>query len=256
MLATTSTFTPADPDLVVIEATGHKAGYADTTVKSKPLSILSPGTLAITLEVDPGTGASGQFAFSNDQDAAAPVEVKLNGVTYASISVPAGTPEDEGTATVPFSDLAPGDMISAWPNLFFATVTYTKPLSWRPTIAQTEAAADAALPITGEGFAPGSEVVLTHSTPIALGTLVVGADGTLSGEVVIPAGVAPGSHTLAFSVRGVMRGQAPITVTAAAGTALAATGIDAGAIAGIAGLLLLAGLTALAGSRRRRASRA
>mgnify|MGYP000861212074 CR=1 FL=1 len=148
-------------------------------------------------------------------------------------------------------------MISAWPNPFFATVTYTKPLLWRPTIAQTEAAAGAALPITGEGFAPGSEVVLTlHSTPIALGTLVVGADGTLSGEVVIPAGVAPGSHTLAFSVGGVMRGQAPITVTAAAGTALAATGIDAGAIAGIAGLLLLAGLTALAGSRRRRASRA
>jgi hypothetical protein len=108
VLATTSTFTPADPDLVVIEATGHKAGYADTTVKSKPLSILSPGTLAITLEVDPGTGASGQFAFSNDQDAAAPVEVKLNGVTYASISVPAGTPEDEGTATVPFSDLTRG----------------------------------------------------------------------------------------------------------------------------------------------------
>jgi|JI10StandDraft_1071094.scaffolds.fasta_scaffold88178_2 hypothetical protein len=148
-------------------------------------------------------------------------------------------------------------MISAWPNPFFATVTYTKPLLWRPTIVQTEAAAGAALPITGEGFAPGSEVVLTlHSTPIALGTLVVGADGTLSGEVVIPAGVAPGSHTLAFSVGGVMRGQAPITVTAAAGTALAATGIDAGAIAGIAGLLLLAGLTALAGSRRRRASRA
>ncbi len=270
VLGTTNTFTAADPFPVTLEATGHKSGYADTTVK-KSIAIFNANELVITLQVDPVTGKSGQFGFSNNQGVEAPVEVKLNGATYASITVPAGMPGAEGTASVPFSNLAPGDFISA------GLSSYAVPLSWRPTIAQTEAAAGSALPVTGVGFAPGTQVVLTlHSTPISLGTLSVGADGTLSGEVVIPAGVTAGNHTVAFSVDGVMRGQAPLTVTVPAvatptatvpaaaaptGTAsdgklLAATGPDVGALGSIGGILLFGGfISILIGSRRRAKSR-
>lgn len=264
LLATTGTFTAADPGMIKLEATGHKSGYSDTTVfMNPPLAISSLNTLVITLHVDPATGTSGQFTFSNDQEVEAPVEVKLNGATYATITVPAGTPGLEGTASVPFSDLAPGDSISAWPTPLSAQTTYTMPLWWRLTIAQSEAAAGAALPVTGEGFAPGTQVNISlHSTPITLGTLLVGADGKLAGQVVIPAGVPAGSHTLAFSVGGVMRGQAPLTITAGTvavshGPELAATGVDLGGIGGIAGVLLLGGVIAIAiGFRPRRSSRA
>ena len=51
------------------------------------------------------------------------------------------------------------------------------------------------LATSGRGFKPGSSVhLILHSDPIDLGTVVVGADGTFSKSVVVPATVPDGVH--------------------------------------------------------------
>ena len=51
--------------------------------------------------------------------------------------------------------------------------------------------------LSGSGLTPNSVlVVYMFSTPVKLGTILVGADGSYSGAIVIPAGVEVGSHTL------------------------------------------------------------
>lgn len=53
------------------------------------------------------------------------------------------------------------------------------------------------LDVRGSGFVPGSIVdVWLFSEPTFVGTVVVGADGTFSGTLVVPGQLAPGDHTL------------------------------------------------------------
>ncbi|GGH37746.1 hypothetical protein [Microbacterium album] len=97
------------------------------------------------------------------------------------------------------------------------------------------------------------------STPTALGSAVVAADGTVA--FAVPDGVAPGAHRLAVTdAAGQLVGWGEIVVLAADGAApsrqLAATGSDGILLSLGGGMMLIAGLVLFAVPRVRRASRA
>ncbi|WBU37747.1 fibronectin type III domain-containing protein [Homoserinibacter sp. YIM 151385] len=97
-----------------------------------------------------------------------------------------------------------------------------------------------------------------HSTPVALGSATVGADGALAIDTAIPAGAELGRHTVVVELDvpgvGVQTARVPVRITAApenatAAAGLALTGGDAAPI-GLAALLLL-GLGAVLTRRTR-----
>ena len=124
--------------------------------------------------------------------------------------------------------------------------------------------------ITAAYFVPGSDVQIhVESDPVVLGSLVAQADGTASGSLVLPLGIAVGSHTI-FAT-GTPLDAAPITeicsaitvidaaVSPASATpavsgsgALPQTGNDPAALVAIAAALLTAGGLLLMNHRNRR----
>lgn len=127
--------------------------------------------------------------------------------------------------------------------------------------------------VSGEGFRPGSTAdVWLMSDPIHLGDVAVGADGAFADRLPIPAGIAPGPHTIQLngvaadgSVRTLSVG---VVVRAAAVTpavgrpsaaprqpaALAFTGGGGSGLPTIGMGLLVVGVLLLVPSRRRRLS--
>lgn len=116
------------------------------------------------------------------------------------------------------------------------------------------------LTITGMGFKPGSSASFTlHSTPVNLGTATVDAQGVATLGVTLPAGVAPGQHSVVIDGVGVdgkaRQLSAALTITAAATAPaaddLATTGAKSTLMIGGAALALIVGLLAMAATRRR-----
>ena len=108
--------------------------------------------------------------------------------------------------------------------------------------------------LSGDGYLPGSTVeVVLYSTPVSLGTVVVGADGRFSTSVTLPAGTANAKHHLVGA--GVDANGNPrylITeITVSGGTGLAYTGFTPLPYLGAGALALLAGGGLLVASRRR-----
>ena len=120
--------------------------------------------------------------------------------------------------------------------------------------------------VSGTGYQPGSTVtVLIYSEPQVLTTVVADASGNFTATVTVPAGLAPGQHTLVASGVDTLGNQRFTTLAvtvSAAGTAtvtvtvpkLASTGADVGLplAGGIVALALGGGL--IVASRRRSAA--
>ncbi|MBO3094827.1 fibronectin type III domain-containing protein [Cellulomonas dongxiuzhuiae] len=134
-------------------------------------------------------------------------------------------------------------------------------------------APDGSVTVTGSGFAPGELVdVWLFSTPVLLGTVRVGDDGTFAARFALPAGVAAGQHTLQLNgttadgalasvASGVLVEAAPVAAPvpapasgAPAGAALAVTGSSVTAGTLLATALLVGGGLAVAFAARRRRS--
>lgn len=117
--------------------------------------------------------------------------------------------------------------------------------------------------VSGSGSLPGAGVAVElHSTPIALGSTMVAADGSFRLVVTIPANAPAGAHTLyaALGMGGglISTSQLAITVAAvdvAADGSLVVTGVDLQLALWIAFALLAAGVLLVLASRRRRAQR-
>jgi hypothetical protein len=112
--------------------------------------------------------------------------------------------------------------------------------------------------ISGKDFLPGSTVdVIVYSTPVKLGSVVVGTDGTFSYTVTLPKDLENGVHHLVASgvdVNGNARNMV-VEVTVSGGTAvLAFTGFSALPYLGGGALAVLAGAGLLVASRRRQAA--
>ncbi len=150
-----------------------------------------------------------------------------------------------------------------------ATSCSPPPPSSTPTTASGKLADGSLSPggslqVTGQGFQPGEHVqIVLHSQPVQLGVLTANSAGDISGTFTIPAGMATGAHEI------VMTGQtsgrvvtlalqlslAPSTTTpttpAVPTVALASTGFPTVPITAVAALMLVLGLLATVGSRRR-----
>jgi len=150
---------------------------------------------------------------------------------------------------------------------------------------------DASATVTASNLLPGSTYSVTlFSEPVVLASGVVGASGTLSLTVALPAYIEPGAHRLVFagtSARGaaltstvwfsvlanltigevsyagpvtiaapvIIPAETPVVtgpVTGPRADALAATGVDVTLLASLAGILLVAGAFGLLGRRRSR----
>jgi Mg-chelatase subunit ChlD/lysophospholipase L1-like esterase len=108
--------------------------------------------------------------------------------------------------------------------------------------------AGSAVDVTVTGVAPDAPVtIVVHSARLAIGSLVADDEGTAHGVVYVPAGLAPGAHTLSasgFDADGkVLEYTQPLTV-------LPATPWWFRPLAGLAGAALLAGLVLLMVRRR------
>lgn len=130
------------------------------------------------------------------------------------------------------------------------------------TVSDSTPGAGQQVSVTGSGFAPGANVVITfESTPVTLATVVADAAGAFTTVVTIPANATPGTHTINATGTGAGGGilvlSAQVTVGGTSGGTLAKTGGN-----GILPLLLVAAGLVLVGGvlivsvRRRQAPQA
>lgn len=111
--------------------------------------------------------------------------------------------------------------------------------------------------VSGQGFLPGSDVdVWMFSEPVLLGTVRVGADGSFSASLALPAGIPVGEHTIQANgltaERDTMTAQMGLKIAAEVPAKLASTGADVpwGAVPA----LVLIGLAMVLLARMRRIS--
>jgi hypothetical protein len=126
--------------------------------------------------------------------------------------------------------------------------------------ASNKVVAGKTMVVSGTGYLPGSTVtVLIYSSPQVLTTVVADPSGNFTVTVTVPAGLAPGQHTLVASGVDTLGNDRfttlAVTVSAAGTASLAYTGADVGlpAIGGLAAVALGAGLIVV---RRRAAASA
>ncbi len=109
------------------------------------------------------------------------------------------------------------------------------------------------IPLTGGGFAPGTQVVVRiKSTPHTLGTLTSGRDGGVSGVARLPATLTAGDHEV------ILLGNAPDGRLMAVKTPVRIWPIATAAwmvIGGVGALFLIIGGLGLLGTRRNRLNR-
>ncbi|MCG2799682.1 MAG: fibronectin type III domain-containing protein [Cellulomonas sp.] len=149
------------------------------------------------------------------------------------------------------------------------TIPAAPPAGAPATLSTTQGVLSTVVPsqqvtVVGTGFAPYSTArVVIYSSPVLLAEVLVGADGTFSVPVTVPADLEAGAHTLmAFGVDSqgqtyslsmpVTNGADVTSVSTTGAASLAATGTDAIGLALLALAFIVIGLGAL-GVRARRA---
>ncbi|WP_201292672.1 fibronectin type III domain-containing protein [Cellulomonas citrea] len=207
--------------------TPHAVPAAPTVVGGTSSATVSwvasaePGVTGYTVVAEPGEATcstSSASATSCVLGAAAGVSTTYRVIVHSSSgdSAPSAASQPV-TAAAPTVPAAP-------PASAPATLTTTQGVLTQVSPSQQ-------LTVIGTGFAPYSTArVVIYSSPVLLAEVLVGADGTFSAPVTVPAGLEAGSHTLmAFGVD--PQGQAhslSMSVTNASGAAhLAATGSEA-----------------------------
>jgi hypothetical protein len=110
--------------------------------------------------------------------------------------------------------------------------------------------------VNGGGFAPGAAVqVSIASTPTLLTTVSAGGSGSFSTTATVPASIEPGAHTVsatgASPNSGTMTLSASLTVTGPSQPALAFTGANTAALAGIGVAVIAVGALFVGVTRRR-----
>ncbi|MFC1419131.1 hypothetical protein [Streptacidiphilus cavernicola] len=111
--------------------------------------------------------------------------------------------------------------------------------SLQPDSSTNDLRPGSSLEVTGSGFVPGSTVQLSiRSQAISLGSVKTDASGSFTWTVVLPAGLAPGTHVL-YAVgpdpRGGTLEETLTIVVGSGGRVLAHTGADAAPVAATTG---------------------
>lgn len=242
----------------------------------KTQSPLSPNFArgAVAIPDQPATATAGQQVSFNTagwdltslgSPANTQVQVFLGDTKLATLPVSAGAaaiaftvPADVTAGTSALKLVAAPSLTTAtFPVEIKAATTVTLPVT--PPV--TPPAAQPAVSLDKGSYAPGESVTVTatgfpagavatvefRSTPVVLGTLTIGADGSAAAVFTVPVTASAGGHQIVVSAAGV---SASVSLSVAGGT-LAATGTDSAPMLGIAGILLaLGGGLMIAGRRR------
>jgi hypothetical protein len=159
------------------------------------------------------------------------------------------TPTDPGTPTVPGVPATPAPLPETGGSTPVPGDALTEAARGSVSVPSTAVRGTTITVSVGTQYAGDTVSVWLHSAPVLLGARTVAGDGTV--RVVVPADTALGAHRVAvLAADGTLIGWDGITITAA-GQRLASTGVDLGAPAGAALLLLLAGAGLVAARRRR-----
>jgi hypothetical protein len=131
----------------------------------------------------------------------------------------------------------------------------TGPLSVSPTSVE----AGGTVTVKGGGFAPGATIqIVIASTPTLLTTVGADGSGSFSTTVTIPESIEAGAHTLsatgASPSGGTVTLSTAITVNKGSEAALAFTGSNTAALAGVAIAVIAVGALFVGVTRRRSAS--
>jgi hypothetical protein len=155
---------------------GHSKLYAQRAKQRQPICAPA-GSTGHT----PGA-PSGMGATAPSSPAPSGATSPVGGSSAPVAPLPAGGASPTPTPTPPAGG---GSPTPAPPTITPAAVS----------VGSAVAAPGAMLPVTGSGFAPGSVVQLElHSTPMSLGSVMVGSDGTFRTNVTIPSTVEGGQH--------------------------------------------------------------
>ncbi len=156
------------------------------------------------------------LAASDAGSGIAATEYSLDGgQTWQGYSAPVAAGDGGLSLLYRASDQA-GNVSAAAPAVIVA------PISVQPAAPKIEAPQNAvaggSIKVSLNGFDAGASVeIWLHSTPVRLGSLTVGADGTGSAQLTIPADVPAGAHTLTAVLIGTTVASSAILVVAGAG---------------------------------------
>jgi hypothetical protein len=180
--------------------------------------VISGTGVATEGQVEVATGASGQplcgpvvIDAEGDWSCTAPAgTLAIGDYSLSAVQRIGDAPSAATAGTLQIADATPAPLVPAGP----APKPTHHPVAPTPTSTPTSAPIPAPTPVAwvlegapttvqpgddvtldGSGLPPGSSVDADfHSTPVRLGSTVVGADGRFSLPVVIPSTIAPGAH--------------------------------------------------------------
>lgn len=216
-------------------------------------------TVAVRAVTFAGAGAASAPDSATPVAAPVPTEPGTGGSTLPELQPGSGTVISNGSPVT--TGVAPiGN--SYWVSAGDVTLAMTA-LDEKGTVVPRDSSIDSfvayvggSVSVSGQGFLPGSEVdVWLFSDPVFLGTVTVGADGSFSGTLPLPAGVPVGNHTLQANGltadRETMTAQMGLRVAAEVPARLASTGADV-PVAAVPALLIIGLAMVLVARRNRR----
>jgi hypothetical protein len=244
-------YVPLDPAVYVgSDATLTYRVGADptsTTLAVAPSPAVAGSPVTVTATVAPS--AAGTVTFYDGEQPLGMVRLVDGRATLATSALAAGSlslraqfvPDDATAFAASASAVSALDVIAPVASVANAAATVSQ---------------GATLVVRGGGFVPGTPVTaVIHSDPVTLGTSVADASGAVTFAWAVPAGFAPGAHTVELSVAGTVVASVGVTVTASAAGAspvsaavdtLAATGTDPAQVGMWAGFgMLLLGVAAM-----------
>jgi hypothetical protein len=212
----TFSFSATVPSAAASGAHTVTATSSNAAPQSASFTVTAP-TVSPALSVSPATGAPGStFAISGTgYQGGTLVHVQFDNTALADstvgadgkFTVPATVPPGAATGTHTVTVTSPGTAATT------ATFTVTAP---QPVLALSANSGTPSTHFTATGtrYTPGESVTLEfHSTPVTLGTVTVGADGTFALPTEVPADAAVGAHTVTATAAPTGTQSAPFTVT-------------------------------------------
>ncbi|MCW2494713.1 MAG: Ig-like domain repeat protein [Jatrophihabitans sp.] len=250
-----------------------KAVATTSSVKVSPTGSIRQGVKVTFTDTVKPSNAPGKVTFYSGKTALGTVTVAKGVATFSTTKLPVG----KASITAKFTATHSNDFASSTSKAVTVSIV-AAPKATSAAVGATSlasggsVAAGSVVTVDGSGFLPGELVtVLLHSAEIKIGTVHASATGLVIANVLLPASLPLGKHTIILQ-GSVGSAEFPIVVTAApstvvtvahsgaagpgttssTGSTLAETGVDV-RFEGIAALLLLvSGTMLMVGSRPRR----
>ncbi|HEV7949346.1 MAG TPA: esterase-like activity of phytase family protein [Glaciihabitans sp.] len=261
---------PAENELPILETTlaldvlpTLQAANGWTQEKLEGLTIGANGELYAVTDNDGLNDATGETLFLNLGSAADifGTDNEETRTTPAPIDPPVEAPVEEEPSEEPVEE-APAEEVPAEEVPAEEAPAEESPAeetpagqSAEPTFSINDAdlkiVAGGKLPLSGAGFAPGTELTVTmFSEPVVLGTVTTSSTGTFAVNYTVPASASAGVHSIVVTGPNGLSVERSFTVVAAA-PVLAKTGVDSvGLWVGSAFALLVAGAATILLRRR------